>query len=85
MALNGSASDIGLNAAKTLTLGLSTGLGAIGPGVGVGYIMGKTVEAVARQPELRGELLSLTFLGLALTEALGIFALVIAFLILFAK
>ena len=48
MALNGSATpDIGLNAAKTLTLGLSTGLGAIGPGVGVGYIMGKTIEAVA--------------------------------------
>jgi F-type H+-transporting ATPase subunit c len=83
MALNGSASDIGLNAAKTLTLGLSTGLGAIGPGVGVGYIMGKTVEAVARQPELRGELLSLTFLGLALTEAITFYALLMGFVAFF--
>ena len=83
MALSGSAQDIGLNAAKTLTLGLSTGLGAIGPGVGVGYIMGKTVEAVARQPELRGELLSLTFLGLALTEAITFYALLMGFVAFF--
>jgi F-type H+-transporting ATPase subunit c len=72
-----------VTAAKTLTLGLSTGLGAIGPGVGVGYIMGKTIEAVARQPELRGELLSLTFLGLALTEAITFYALLMGFVAYF--
>jgi len=72
-----------VTAAKTLTLGLSTGLGAIGPGVGVGYIMGKTIEAVARQPELRGELLSLTFLGLALTEAITFYALLMGFVAFF--
>jgi F-type H+-transporting ATPase subunit c len=72
-----------VSAAKTITLGLSTGLGAIGPGVGVGYIMGKTIEAVARQPELRGELLSLTFLGLALTEAITFYALLMGFVAFF--
>jgi F-type H+-transporting ATPase subunit c len=72
-----------VSAAKTLTLGLSTGLGAIGPGAGVGYIMGKTIEAVARQPELRGELLSLTFLGLALTEAITFYALLMGFVAFF--
>jgi F-type H+-transporting ATPase subunit c len=72
-----------VTAAKTITLGLSTGLGAIGPGVGVGYIMGKTIEAVARQPELRGELLSLTFLGLALTEAITFYALLMGFVAFF--
>ena len=55
MALEGNVED----AAKILALGLATGFGAIGPGAGVGYLMGKTVEAVARQPELRGEIMSL--------------------------
>ena len=55
MALEGNIVD----AAKALELGLATGFGAIGPGAGVGYLMGKTVESVARQPELRGEIMGL--------------------------
>ena len=51
-------------AAKNLALGLGTGFGAIGPGVGVGYLIGKTIEGVSRQPEMRGELQGLMFLGL---------------------
>lgn len=72
-----------VDAAKALTLGLSTGLGAIGPGIGVGYLMGKTVESVARQPELRGDLLGITFLGLALTEAITFYALLMGFVAFF--
>lgn len=79
MALEG---DI-VSASKALTLGLATGLGAIGPGIGVGYIFGKTVESVARQPELRGDLLSITFLGLALTEAITFYALLMGFVAFF--
>jgi len=79
MALEGNVQD----AAKTLALGLSTAFGAIGPGAGVGYLMGKTVEAVARQPELRGEILGLTFLGLALTEAITFYALLMGFVAFF--
>jgi F-type H+-transporting ATPase subunit c len=56
-----------VNGAKALALGLGTGFGAIGPGIGVGYLVGKTIEGVARQPELRGDLTGLMFLGLALT------------------
>src|SRR6478752_1702580 len=52
MALEGNVND----AAKTIVLGLATGFGAIGPGIGVGIIFGKTIEAVGRQPELRGQL-----------------------------
>ena len=70
-------------ASKALTLGLATGLGAIGPGIGVGYIFGKTIESVARQPELRGDLLSITFLGLALTEAITFYALLMGFVAFF--
>lgn len=71
MALEGSIVD----ASKALTLGLATGLGAIGPGIGVGYIFGKTVESVARQPELRGELQGIMWLAFALTEALVFYGL----------
>ncbi|HET7170787.1 MAG TPA: ATP synthase F0 subunit C [Gaiellales bacterium] len=67
------------NAAKALELGLATGFGAIGPGVGVGFIFGKTIEAVGRQPELRGELQGLMWLGFALTEAIVFYALAMAF------
>ena len=63
-------------AAKVLALGLATGFGAIGPGAGVGYLMGKTVEAVARQPELRGELQGIQWLGFALTEAVVFYGLI---------
>jgi F-type H+-transporting ATPase subunit c len=72
-----------VDAAKAIELGLATGFGAIGPGAGVGYLMGKTVEAVARQPELRGEILGLMFLGLALTEAITFYALLMGFVAFF--
>jgi F-type H+-transporting ATPase subunit c len=72
-----------VTAAKAIELGLATGFGAIGPGAGVGYLMGKTVEAVARQPELRGEILGLMFLGLALTEAITFYALLMGFVAYF--
>jgi F-type H+-transporting ATPase subunit c len=68
---------------KALALGLATGFGAIGPGAGVGYLMGKTVESVARQPELRGEIMGLMFLGLALTEAITFYALLMGFVAFF--
>jgi F-type H+-transporting ATPase subunit c len=75
MALEGNVND----AAKTMVLGLATGFGAIGPGIGVGIIFGKTIEAVGRQPELRGQLTSMMWLGFALTEAIVFYALGMAF------
>jgi F-type H+-transporting ATPase subunit c len=72
-----------VDAAKAIELGLATGFGAIGPGAGVGYLMGKTVESVARQPELRGDIMSLMFLGLALTEAIVFYALLMGFVAYF--
>ena len=59
-----------VDAAKVIALGLSTAFGAIGPGIGVGYLVGKTIEGVSRQPELRSDLQGMMFLGLALTEAI---------------
>ena len=47
------------------------GLAAIGPASGVGIVVGKTIESVARQPELAGRLQVLMYLGIAFTEALA--------------
>lgn len=56
------------------------GLAAIGPGIGIGIIVGKTAEATARQPELRGQLQSTMFIGIAFTEILTLLAIVTGFL-----
>ena len=57
---------------------LAFGLAVIGSGIGVGIIVGKTIESVARQPELQGRLQGLMFLSIALTEALCFIAIAVA-------
>ena len=52
------------------------GLAAIGPGVGIGIMVGKTTEAMARQPEIRGELRNTMIIGIAFAELLGLLAIV---------
>jgi F-type H+-transporting ATPase subunit c len=47
------------------------GLAAIGPAIGVGIVVGKTIEGTARQPELGGRLQTLMYIGIAFTEALA--------------
>lgn len=47
------------------------GLAAIGPAIGVGIVVGKTIESVARQPELQSRLTVLMYIGIAFTEALA--------------
>ena len=48
------------------------GLAAIGPGIGIGYVVGKAIEAMARQPEAAGMVRTTMFLGIAFTEALAL-------------
>ena len=52
-------------------LGIGAGLGSIGAGIGVGFIFGKEIESVARQPEMKDELQQIRWLGFALTEAVA--------------
>ena len=66
-----------------LGAGLAIGLGAIGPGIGVGLLVSKTVEAMARQPEASGMVRTTMFIGVAFAEAIALYALVIAFLLSF--
>ena len=56
------------------------GLAAIGPGIGIGIIAGKTVEAMARQPELAGRLQVTMFLGIAFTELLAFIGVAVFFI-----
>ncbi|MGL6032942.1 MAG: F0F1 ATP synthase subunit C [Kurthia gibsonii] len=64
---------------------IAVGLGALGAGIGNGLIVGRTVEGIARQPELRGVLQTTMFIGVALVEALPIIAVVIAFIVMNQK
>ncbi|MCX6800209.1 MAG: ATP synthase F0 subunit C [Candidatus Falkowbacteria bacterium] len=64
-----------------LAKALAIGLGAIGPGIGLGIIGGKAVEATGRNPEAAGKILTNMLIIAAFTEAVAIYALVIAFMI----
>ena len=65
------------NVAGTLNM-IGYGLSAIGPGIGIGLIWAALLNGVARQPEARGMLQPMAFIGFALTEALAILGLVFA-------
>lgn len=69
--------------AKLFAMALAAGIGVLGPGLGLGFLVGKSVEAIGRNPDAYGKIFSTMILGAALTEALGIIALVAAFLIRF--
>jgi F-type H+-transporting ATPase subunit c len=70
---------------SAIAAGLMLGLGALGAGIGDGLVSSRTVEGTARQPEARGSLLTLMFIGVGLIEALPIIGLGIALLLLFAN
>ena len=72
-----------IEAAKILAMALAAGLGVIGPGIGIGLVVGKALEAMGRNPEASGKIQATMFIGIAFTEALAIFALVIAFIVKF--
>ena len=67
------------NAASTA--GFAYGLSAIGSAIGIGYLVGKSVEAMARQPEAAGMVRTTMFLGIAFTEALALIGFVVFILI----
>ncbi|AJI78702.1 MULTISPECIES: ATP synthase F0 subunit C [Corynebacterium] len=71
------------DAAESTLKGLGAigyGIATIGPGLGIGILVGKTVEGMARQPEMAGQLRTTMFLGIAFVEALALIGLVAGFL-----
>jgi F-type H+-transporting ATPase subunit c len=71
------------SAAKFVGAGAAT-CGAAGSGAGIGTVFGSLIMAFARNPSLKQQLFSYAILGFALSEAMGLFCLMIAFLMLFA-
>ncbi|MBU0650488.1 ATP synthase F0 subunit C [bacterium] len=72
-----------IRAAALLGAGICMGAGAVGPGIGEGFVGGKACEAIARQPELQGVLTRTMLIADAVAETTGIYALVIALLLIF--
>ncbi len=72
-----------LEAAKVIGAGLST-IGLGGSAIGIGIVFGNLISSTARNPSVRKELFTLGILGFALVEAMGLFALMLAFLVLYA-
>lgn len=70
-------------AAKYIGAGAAT-VGVAGSGAGIGSVFGSLVIGYARNPSLKGQLFSFAILGFALSEAMGLFCLMMAFLLLFA-
>ena len=68
------------NTNAAIGAGFAYGLAAIGPGIGIGILVGKALEGIARQPEATGVLRTNMFLGIAFTEALALIGLVAGFL-----
>jgi F-type H+-transporting ATPase subunit c len=65
----------------TIGKGLVIGLAAIGPGIGLGILIGKSVEAMARQPEYANNVRTTMFIGIGLIEALALFGIAFSFII----
>jgi F-type H+-transporting ATPase subunit c len=72
------------NANAAASAGYAYGLAAIGPGIGIGYLVGQSVQAMARQPESAGAVRTTMFLGIAFTEALALIGFVVFILLKFA-
>ena len=60
-------------------------IAGIGPGIGQGYVAGKAVEAVARQPEAKNDITQMLLMGVVVAETTGIYGLLIAIILLFVR
>ena len=68
---------------KMLAIGLAVGLGMLGPGLGIGLIGYSAMQALGRNPEARGPIMTNMILSIAFAEAIGIYVLIVAFILMF--
>jgi len=69
--------------AAVLAAGLVMCIGPIAPAWAIGHLVGKALEGMARQPEAGGRIQTAMFIGIAFAEAIALYALVVAFLLIF--
>ncbi|MAZ30288.1 ATP synthase F0 subunit C [bacterium] len=77
-------SQLDVESMKNLAMAIAAAVGVLGPGIGIGILVSKALEAIGRNPEAAGKIQSTMILGIVFVEALAIFALVVAFIIKFA-
>lgn len=68
---------------QSISMALAIGLGAFGPGIGIGLLVSKGLEAIGRNPDAASKIQTNMVLGIAFAEAIAIYALVVALLIKF--
>ena len=68
-------------AMKMLGAGLAMGLGALGPGLGIGILGFGAMQALGRNPEARGAIMTNMILAIAFAEAIGIYCLIVAIIL----
>ena len=69
--------------AALIAAGFVMAIGSIAPAMAIGNIVGKAMEGIARQPEAAGQMQTAMFIGIAFAEAIALYALVVAFLLIF--
>jgi F-type H+-transporting ATPase subunit c len=72
-----------VESAKLIAAGICMGLGAIGSGIGEGYVGGRALEAMARNPKVSDKIFTNMIVAIALAESTAIYALVVSLIILF--
>lgn len=72
-----------IESTKLIAMAVAAGLGVFGPAIGIGMIGSKAMEAIGRNPEASGKVVSNMILAIVFAEALGILALVVSFIIRF--
>ena len=72
-----------IDSARLIGMAIAAGLGVLGPGIGIGLIGGRAMDAIGRNPDASGKVVSNMILAIVFTEALGILALVVSFIIKF--
>lgn len=72
-----------MESVQLIAMAVAAGLGVLGPAIGIGLIGGRAVEAIGRNPEATGQIVSNMILAMVFAEALGILALVVSFIIRF--
>ena len=72
-----------VDALRLLGAGLAIGLGAIGPGIGIGILMQGALTAMGRNPDASSNIQTNMILGVAFAEAIAIYALVVALILMF--
>jgi F-type H+-transporting ATPase subunit c len=73
-----------VEAIKLLAAGICMGLGAIGPAIGEGYVGGKAMEAISRNPKMADKIIPNMLVAMAVTESTGIYSLVVSLILIFA-